>query len=501
MKKTIEISPFNRVEGDLKISVEIDNGRVINAHAAGVMFRGFEIILKERDPMDALVFTPRICGICGMAHSTAASNALKSAFKAEIPPNGYLARNIAFACENAMSHPTAFYALFAIDFANKKYADIPEYSELVKCFAALKGSSYIGAVKERKRFLEILGLFVGKWPNTLAFQPGGTTKPIIMSEITRSLGILADFKNFVEEVMLHCSIERWLENKSLKDVENWLGEHSHLNGDLGLFIKVGRDLGLEKIGKGPEKFLSYGVYDLPDGTTWLPSGYYDGDFHHFNQNLISEHIKHSWFNGYEGGKHPLEGITLPDADKQGAYSWAKSPRYDNNVVEVGPLARLIIDKDPLIIDLAKNFGTNVYTRTLARLHETVRLIKQMEKWILEINPDEPFYIKPIIPENAQGIGLTEAARGALGHWINIENGKIKNYQVITPTAWNISPRDSNDNPGAIEQALIGTLVADEKNPVEVAHVIRSFDPCLVCTVHAYRSDKLLTTFNDRDIYD
>ncbi len=193
--------------------------------------------------------------------------------------------------------------------------------------------------------------------------------------------------------------------------------------------------------------------------------------------------------------HPLEGSTQPNADKEGAYSWAKSPRYDNNVVEVGPLARMIIDKDPLIVDLAENPGPSAYTRVLARLHETVRLIKQMGIWLKEIDPDEPFYIKQTEIENAQGVGLTEAARGALGHWINIEDGMIKNYQVITPTAWNISPRDSNDVPGAIEQALIGTPVEDEKNPVEVSHVIRSYDPCLVCTVHVHHRDKHITTVN------
>lgn len=495
MVKTVKIAPFNRVEGDLSISVKIENNKVIDAHASGVMFRGFEIIMKEREPMDAIVFTPRICGICGGAHSTAASNALRSAYKTEMPPNGYLARNIAFICENAMSHPTVFYALFAIDITNKKYSGHPLYDELVKRFAPLKGTSYIRAVKERKRFLEILGLLIGKWPNTLAYQPGGITKVLTTSEIARASGILAEFRYFIEETVLGCPVDRWLENKSLNDLEKWLGEDGHADSDTGLFIRVGRDLGLDKIGRGTGKFLSYGVYDMPGGGKWLPGGYFDGSHYPFDQRKISEHIKYSWFEGYDGGMHPLEGSTQPNADKQGAYSWAKSPRYDDNVVEVGPLARMIIDKDPLIVDLAKNPGPSAYTRVLARLHETVRLIKQMGIWLKEIDPDKPFYIKQTEIENAQGIGLTEAARGALGHWINIQDGRIKNYQVITPTAWNVSPRDSNDIPGPIEQALIGTPVEDEKNPVEVSHVIRSYDPCLVCTVHVHWRDKHITTIN------
>ncbi|MBI4284151.1 MAG: nickel-dependent hydrogenase large subunit [Chloroflexi bacterium] len=501
MGKSVKINPFNRVEGDLEITVEIEDGKVADARASGVMFRGFEIILKERNPMDAIVFTPRICGICGGAHSTAASNALRSASGSKMPPNGYLVRNIAFACENVMSHPTHFYALFVIDFTNRKYSAYPAYNELVRRFAPMRGTSYLGAIKERKRFLEILGLLIGKWPNTLAYHPGGITKALNMSEITRALGILSEFQNFVEEKVLGGSVERWLENKGLDDLEKWLGEGCHAESDLGLFINACRDSGLDKIGRGPGRFLSYGAYDQPDGTTWLPGGYFDGALHPFDEKRISEHIKHSWFEGYEGGRHPLEGMTQPDIDKPGAYSWAKSPRYDNKVVEVGPLARMVIDKDPLVLDMVNVLGPSVYTRALARLHECVRLLEQMKRWLKQINPGEPFYIKPEIPQNACGSGLTEAARGALGHWIKIENGKIKNYQVITPTAWNISPRDSGDNPGAIEQALLGTPVEDKDNPVEVYHVVRSYDPCLVCTVHAYGGNKHLKTAGLGHVHD
>jgi Ni,Fe-hydrogenase I large subunit len=517
--KKITINPFSRVEGDLKIKVEVKDGVVTDASASGILFRGFERLLRGRDPMDALVYTCRICGICSVSQSVAASNALRDAFSVQMPPNAYFARNIILATEVIMNHTTHFYIFFAVDFTNKRYMEIPAYKELAKRFIPFEGSSYIKAIRERKKILEILGIFAGKWPNTLALQPGGTTRPVNTSEIIRAMGILREFQDFVEENLLGCSIERWLENKTLEDVQKWLSEAEHENSDLGVFIRLVLQLGLDKLGKGPGKYLSCGGYDLPDGDTWLKGGYSECGMRNaecginltpppphpalsksfwrgvggeveirnpcrkpFDREKIVEYIEYSYFEGYEGGRHPSEGITEPNVEKAGAYSWVKSPRYDGNVVEVGPFARMINDEDALTLDIVKKCGSNVYTRNLVRLHESISLLKQLNIWLGKIDPNKPFYKKPEKKTEARGIGLTEAARGILGHWIDIKNGRIKNYQVITPTTWNFSPRDSNDNPGAAEQALIGTPVEDEKNPIEIAHVIRSFDPCLFCSV-------------------
>jgi len=115
----------------------------------------------------------------------------------------------------------------------------------------------------------------------------------------------------------------------------------------------------------------------------------------------------------------------------------------------------------------------------------------MEQWFSEITPDGSFYIPAPTIVEGEGFGTTEAARGALGHWVKIANARIQHYQIITPTAWNGSPRDSQDVRGPWEEALIGTPVRDPENPVELGHVIRSFDPCLVCTVHAIRGGRSL----------
>ena len=234
------------------------------------------------------------------------------------------------------------------------------------------------------------------------------------------------------------------------------------------------------------------------------SGIYDGaEFHDFDHLNVRESTAHSFFKG-DTYLHPWDGKTEPidpaDGHKQGKYSWAKSPRYEVPgkgplPLEAGPLARQVIagregaadhqDYDPLILDAIKSEGASVLVRVMARMHEACKYNKLVEKWLGELDLHEPFYAKPAELESGKGFGSTEAARGALSDWIVIEDGKIENYQVVTPTAWNIGPQDGNQVHGPMEQAFIGSPIADPADPVEMGHVARSYDSCLVCTVHAY----------------
>jgi hydrogenase large subunit len=184
-----------------------------------------------------------------------------------------------------------------------------------------------------------------------------------------------------------------------------------------------------------------------------------------------------------GPRHPSHGVTIPDINAERAYSWCKAPRLGGLAVETGALARQLIDGHPLLRGLAAD-GGNVRARVVARLVETARLIPLMERWIWAVRPGEPFCFHAAVPNEAQGAGLIEAARGALGHWLDIRKGRIFNYQIIAPTTWNFSPRDAAGVPGACEQALVGAPVrTGESTPVAVQHIVRSFDPCMVCTVH------------------
>ena len=182
--------------------------------------------------------------------------------------------------------------------------------------------------------------------------------------------------------------------------------------------------------------------------------------------------------------HPREGRTLPDAEMAApAYSWCKAPRLDGQSLETGALARQAVDGHPLAVALAAA-GGGVLARVAGRLLEIARTQSLMEDWCDAIRPEARFMDPLALPREGTGEGLVEAARGALGHWIRIEGGRIASYQIVAPTTWNFSPRDAAGIPGPVEAALVGAPVgADEDTPLAVQHIVRSFDPCMVCTVH------------------
>jgi len=186
-------------------------------------------------------------------------------------------------------------------------------------------------------------------------------------------------------------------------------------------------------------------------------------------------------------RHPYEGRTVPldSEDDSQKYSWAKAPRYDGRPAETGPLADMVISGKPLFVEQVEQRGANVLLRQLARLVRPAMILPAVDQWLAEMAESRsPFYQDYSKRITSQGYGLVTAPRGFLGHWLTIENGLIANYQVITPTAWNASPRDSHGVRGPWEEAIVGTRISNVQHPLEVEHVVRSFDPCLVCTVHA-----------------
>jgi hydrogenase large subunit len=236
-----------------------------------------------------------------------------------------------------------------------------------------------------------------------------------------------------------------------------------------------------QIGKGPGNLLAYGVFDLDAGgaSKLLKRGRYTGGaFGTVDTSQIKEYVKYSWYSS-ASGLNPAAGVTTQSASKANAYSWIKAPRYNNLPHEVGALARMWVNGD-------YTNGISALDRHAARALECKKVADAMDGWLNELRPGNPTFTAKAVPQTATGMGLTEAARGALGHWIQITNGVISRYQIITPTAWNASPKDDNNVMGPIEQALVGTPVADAAQPIEVLRVIHSFDPCLSCAVHMVR---------------
>ncbi len=498
-KVTVNI-PINRVEGDLEVRVELDGGVVQDAWCSGVMYRGFENILVGRGTLDGLVLTPRICGICTTAHLYAAVKALDMITSAQVPAGGLLVRNLALMAEHVQSDLRQTFLMFAPDFVNPAYSGNSLYEEAVRRYEPFKGSATIEVVQETKKVLEIVGVFGGKWPHSNYMVPGGITSVPNRVEIQMCQNRLAHYREWYERRILGCDVDRWLEVRSAQDLDAWLAESpAHRDGELGFFIRFAREAGLDKIGTGPRRFLSYGSLPVPPGSAireknkdgnLIPAGFANRTtVSSFDQAKVSEHTAYSWFASQEGGRHPHDGETRPYAtgNEGKEYSWAKAARYDNLSAETGPLAEMMVARNPLFADLTKDVGPSAFVRQLARLVRSVELLPAMETWLEEVNVEEPFYQPPAgTLSDGEGFGLIHASRGALGHWVSTKGDKIERYQIITPSGWNFSPRDSEGNRGPVEEALVGTTVRDADNPYELEHVIRSFDPCLVCTVHALK---------------
>lgn len=283
------------------------------------------------------------------------------------------------------------------------------------------------------------------------------------------------------------------------------------------------------IGGGHRNYLSVG--DFPEGRRgyphdfWLPAGVImNADLANVmpvDQQKITEYVTHSWYDytGGDGiGKHPYEGETngtytgpkppYDFLDTDNKYSWVKAPRYDDQPMEVGPLSRMLVAyalghkevTDTVNLVLGKlGVGPEVLFstlgRTAARAVETLIMINKMSNWLdalvaniqtgdYSIHNNEKW--EPSTwPSHARGYGFHEAPRGALGHWVVIENRNIKNYQAVVPTTWNASPRDSAGVRGQYEESLIGTPIADPQRPLEILRTMHSFDPCMACAVHLY----------------
>ena len=469
----IVVGPFNRVEGDLELKLDLADGRVSSAYVNSPLFRGFEQLLVGRPALDALGIVPRICGICSVAQSVAAAQALGSAMGIVPTENGLLARHLIQATENLADHLSHFYLFFMPDFARPAYVDRGWHHAAAERFTAIRGSAAADALPARANFLKLMGFLAGRWPHTLAIQPGGSTRAITAGERVRLLALLREFRSFLERRLFGDQLEAVTALDSVAALAAWSYGRP---GDFPHFLAIARDLGLDGMGRAHDRFLSMGAYDQFPAGVWQ-----DGELQAFDAACITEDTRHAWL--LDGPAcPPSEGETLIDADKADGYTWCKAPRLAGQPAEVGALARQLIAGHPLIVDLVQRQGGSVQARVVARLLELARVVPLMENWVRALQPGAPFCAQGQVPEEGRGIGLTEAARGSLGHWLSVRRGRIERYQIIAPTTWNFSPRDREGVPGPLETALIG-LPAGDGAPPTIQHVVRSFDPCMVCTVH------------------
>ena len=556
------VDPITRIEGHLRIEAVVENGTITDAYSSGTMVRGFEKILKGRDPRDAWAFTERACGVCTTVHALASVRTVEDALGISVPQNAELIRNLMFCTQYAQDHVVHFYHLHALDWVDvvsALKADPQKTSEIAVSISPWPKSSakyFAGVQQKLKAFVESgqLGIFAnGYWGN-----PSYKLPPEVnLLAVTHYLEALEWQREIVKIHTIFggknphpnylvggvpCSINPDEVNAINMDRLNQVGS---LIKQAAAFVEQVYIPDLMAIagfykdwagyGGGVKNYLAYG--DLPT------RGYGQPDYFKFargailNRNLsevypvngknaeeIKEYISHSWYK-YAGGDatglHPFAGETEFDytgptppyeqLNVEGKYSWLKTPRWKDNAMEVGPLARLLVSyakgstevKDVVNEALGK-LGVPVTAlfstlgRTAARGLETRLIVHWMQGFFddlmtqIKVGELSTFtrdkWEPSTWPATAEGVGLTEAPRGALAHWIKINNGAIDNYQLVVPSTWNASPRDAKGQRSPYEEALIGTHLANPEQPPEILRTVHSFDPCIACAVHLYDPD-------------
>jgi hydrogenase large subunit len=479
IRTDIVIDPITRIEGHLKIEAAVEDHKVVDARLGGTLYRGFEQILAGRDPLDAIQITQRFCGVCPTPHAIASVQAIENACGVMPTPNGRIIRNIMAGANYIQSHILHFYHLAALDYFRGPDVQpfVPRYEadyRLPKAVNEAFIDHYIKAYQIRLKAHELSAIWSGKMPHVASIVPGGVTITPRIDNITTSLWRLKELTEFIDNVYI-------------PDVVTLAG--------------VYRDY--FHIGGGNRNLLTFGLFDLdaePDvgkRKRFFPMGRMrNGTIEAIDVTKISEDVRWSWYDS-PSGRRPPEEETSPNPAKKGSYSWLKAPRYDGVPYEVGPLARVCIvyrsGSHPTLVRMLDEMMStlsihpddlhSVMGRHVARAVECKVVADQIQDMIMQVKLDEPVCADHTVPDEAQGMGLWCAARGALGHWIEIHNGKISRYQAIVPTTWNASPMDDRGGHGPIEEAMLGTEVEDTSNPFALARIVRSFDPCIACAVH------------------
>ncbi|MFP4039864.1 MAG: nickel-dependent hydrogenase large subunit [Desulfosudaceae bacterium] len=536
MGKRITIDPMTRLEGHLKIDVELEGGKVKNAWSSGQLFRGIEIILQGRDPRDAHHFVQRSCGVCTYVHALTSVRAVENAIGIEIPENAKLIRRLLHGAQFMHDHIVHFYHLHALDWVDivsalqadpqktAKLADnisnspkggaqyFKSVRDRLKTFVdsgqlgimnngywghsayklppeanLIASAHYIEALRLQAKTARLHAIFGGKNPHPQSLVVGGVTsiRDLSTDRITEFKYIWKESQDFITNVYI----------PDLLAVASFYKDWGGIGGTTN-FLSWGD---FAQNGREPDSYLMpRGIIKDRDLKSPLRA----------DQEKVTEHVTHGWYAEDEA-RHPYNGETKPvpgDYEPDGKYTWFKAPRYEDASCEVGPLARVLVayakeqpDVKEAVDDALKQLDIkpdalfSTLGRTAARGLETLIIGNAMNGWINDLvenigRGDKKVYQEYEMPDKAMGYGLNDVPRGALGHWIKIKDKKISNYQYVVPSTWNFGPRCADGKLGPVEEALIGTPIADPKRPLEILRTVHSFDPCIACGIHVIDPD-------------
>jgi hydrogenase large subunit len=558
--REFDIDPVTRVAGALSFHTVVDLAarRVVEARTEAPLFRGYEVILKGREPTDAIHISSRACGVCGGVHATCASMALEMAFGVAPPPLAVIARNLGEAAELVYDHTLHLFLLAGPDYsepavsrtspslwakAGTTRAERSEpygfrtIAEVMRGLSPLRGALFLEALDISRAAREIASLMLGKYPHPSTIFPGGLgieATPDVFNQVLGRIVRLLDYAKKVAAV--------------------W--------DDLVEFFLAAVPQ-YARVGARPANLLCTGMWDDPDAydasyahsSAWgerrlvTPGAMVAGELRTTrlaDLNLgIEEFVDHAYYRRWEGHRfpsdplgaplsplHPWNKQTIPDPAKRSwraRYTWGTAPRWDREAMESGPLARQWITAiagklqnefiratdGGLEIDLPKGerdavtlfwripARPNALERNRARAYHVAYcgmvaytfLLKAFEHVRLGRTAMATPYR---VPDDSVGVGFWEAGRGALSHHVVIDDGRISNYQIVTPSTWMASPSDPFGRPGPYEEAVLETPLLEEFDRpedfsgIDILRAIRSFDPCMPCTVHLFADGRTIS---------
>ena len=532
------IDPITRIEGHLRVEMEVENGVVADAWVSGGCFRGMELVVQNRTPEDAAQIVERICGVCPVSHAHASSIAGDKAYGITISNNARIVRNLLEGAQFLHSHILWLYNLAALDYVNPLnalqanvddayavalenglalHSDLGQLYEKLAAFAdngqlsifsgnwfdadggeayvdnpeanLILTSHYLEALKMQARSSEMAALLGGKMPHVMTSIPGGNMWVPTESKLDDLLAMATEVRDWVNDTVL---------------------------ADTVMLAKLYPEV--LTFGKGCGRYIAWGVFEGPDWpygdnyteqmlNRYLPMAVLDEQFQasDVQENLITEYMGRSWYKGSETYISPYF-VTDPDFTEYNVddrYSWVKAPAYDGKPMEAGSMARIFAayvrgvpfikeQVDAVLGILGAKPGDlaafqSTLGRTAIRQIETIYIANLMVEWVNElaeaIKGGDSEYFREPARLTGEGTGFWEAPRGALYHSEKVVDGKIEGYQIIIPSTWNLAPINGDGEHGPLEQALIGVPVADIEKTINALRTVHSFDPCTACAVH------------------
>jgi quinone-reactive Ni/Fe-hydrogenase large subunit len=573
MSKRVVVDPITRIEGHLRAEVIVgDDGVVEDAFVSSTLWRGLEVIAKGRDPRNIPLMMQRICGVCTYSHYLKSTITVENALGIKIPYNAELVRTLMNAALFIHDHPVHFYHLHGVDWVDIvsalsaderkaselafKYTDNPIgtgenelklVKEKIAKFAKhpqglgpfanaywghktykltpeqnlIALSHYLKALEMQRIAAQMMAIFGGKQPHPQSLVVGGVTcvmdilNPQRMGEYLVKFQQLADFINNAYYPDILMAVEMYKTEPSVMKpmgVKNFMAYEEFM---------VGRNEYLFESGIIMNGDLSK-VFEI-------------------NEDKITEDATHSWYKN-DKPLHPYDGETEPNytgfidgesigvdgtnvktklIDETKKYSWIKSPRYNGEPMEVGPLASILVayvKGNEKVTTLVNEFLAkaeipaaallSTLGRTGARMLQSKLIadnaLVAFSNLIENLKVDQETCAPYIIDNNKEyiGRGIGEVPRGMLSHWIKIKNGVVANYQAVVPSTWNAGPMDAQGKKGPYEADLIGLKIQDLTQPLEIIRIIHSFDPCIACAVHVMDTKgNTLSEYKVNPLYD